>query len=213
MRRAAGSSRRCCSALERCAQLRCRGEACRRRCGSPPRTDSLHGSRPWRRCATSSMRSTPGTPTERPPTAASMNAIGLPSFRKRSGLRRGGRGLASVVAAQPASPRPTSGAGTRHRRCRRIPARPGRASPAPRSPRRRAEPPRFSTAAPASAASGCAAATRKLFATTASSRRRMAEGEEPEEKETQRASLHAVEVQLLDDLERSDPGRRSSPSA
>ena len=47
---------------------------------------SAHGSRPSRRCASSSTRSTPGTPTDRPLSAASMKSTGLPSAsRNRSG--------------------------------------------------------------------------------------------------------------------------------
>ena len=47
---------------------------------------SAHGSRPSRRCASSSTRSTPGTPTDRPLSAASRKSTGLPSSsRNRSG--------------------------------------------------------------------------------------------------------------------------------
>ena len=63
-------------ALERGVQLR-RGAKPSRPARIAASNSSLHGSRPWRWCASSSMRSTPGTPTERPPTAASRNASGL----------------------------------------------------------------------------------------------------------------------------------------
>ncbi len=51
----------------------------------------FHGSLPWRACATSSSRGTPGVPTERPPHRASLKDMGLPSpFTKSAGVAPAG---------------------------------------------------------------------------------------------------------------------------
>ena len=41
------------------------------------------GRRPWRWCAIASMRNTPGVPTARPPTTASLNAMGWPLCKNK----------------------------------------------------------------------------------------------------------------------------------
>ena len=81
------------------------------------------------------MRSTPGTPTERPPTAASMKRQGLAVSHEAIWAARPPAPSRGRRRCEASSRVRTSRAGTRRRRCRRTRARPGRASSAPRPPR------------------------------------------------------------------------------
>ena len=65
---------------------------------------AAQGSLPYRLCTVSSRRGMPGTPTERPPTTASKNSIGLPSGAMNScGVAAAGAvSRASKVVSDPA---------------------------------------------------------------------------------------------------------------
>ena len=127
-RRAAPGTRRTASS----APPIVRGQARRDRRSPPPRrgwrarSGAAQGSVPCSRCAASSMRSSPGTPTLRPPSTASAKPMGWPSGRRKSPRRGGGgRRLPPVPGLEVASRAATGEHQRRRRRCRWPAARPG----------------------------------------------------------------------------------------